>query len=314
MDRRMSPHPEPGSVPELGGVTVGVDGSPASRAAALWAAQEADHRARPLHIVHAADIDRRALWTAADTVREMREEAWALLSETADAVRERFAGLVVTKELSRQPPVSGLTAAVGRRGTLVVGSRGRGGFPGLSLGSVALGVLSRAEVPVVAVPDDTVRPESGSVTAAVHDAADLDWLPLAVAEAASRAAVLALVSVWNVLSHVGGVASMLDDLGEIAGRHAREIAELQAQVGALCSDLPVSHRIEKGSSTAGILVEASEDTDLLVLGRHHPPLGMGRSLGHVAHTLLHHTRCPLMVVPPGFVTEESRHALSGARR
>ncbi|WP_323187697.1 MULTISPECIES: universal stress protein [unclassified Streptomyces] len=47
--------------PELGSVTVGVDGSEPARRAALWAAAEAARRGSTLRIVHATDTDSRVL-------------------------------------------------------------------------------------------------------------------------------------------------------------------------------------------------------------------------------------------------------------
>ncbi|MGW1194021.1 universal stress protein, partial [Streptomyces sp. NPDC002559] len=87
--------------PELAGVVVGIDGSPSARAAALWAAAEADRRSRPLRLVHAADTDRRAYWSDAETIQAVRETGRDLLIETEDAVREHFPDLTVTRELGR---------------------------------------------------------------------------------------------------------------------------------------------------------------------------------------------------------------------
>ena len=289
--------------PELGNVVVGVDGSPSSRTAALWAAAEADRRGRPLRIVHAADTDRRSLFAGGETIQAVREAGRDLLAETANAVQERFPGLVVTRELSRQEAVSGLQAAAGIRSTLVVGSRGHGGFAALMLGSVGLGVATRAKVPVVVVRGEGEVPVTASVTAAVHGASDLGWLLLAAAEADARKAALRLVSVWNVLTHIGSVATMLDDLGELARQRVQETAALADHVRAVYPGLNVSQHVETGTSTPGILVEASAHTDLLVMGRERRMLGVGPSLGRVAHTLLHHAHCPVEVVPPDFATQ-----------
>ncbi|MBB4984267.1 universal stress protein [Streptomyces nymphaeiformis] len=288
--------------PELGNVVVGVDGSPSARTAVLWAAAEAHRRGRTLHLVHAADSDRRALFANAETIQAVREAGRNLLIETESTVHERFPDLAVTKELSRQEPVAGLRAAAGHRGTIVVGNRGLGGFSTLMLGSVGLGVAARAETPVIVVRGDGDRPESGSVTAAVHGASDVGWLLVAAAEADARKAVLRLVSVWNVLTHVGSVATMLDDLDEIARQRAHEIKALADRVRDFYPGLNVSHHVETGTSTPGTLVEATAHTDLLVMGREHRVLGAGPSLGRVAHVLLHHAHAPVEIVPPTFAT------------
>ncbi|MCZ0983214.1 universal stress protein [Streptomyces diastatochromogenes] len=289
--------------PDLGDVIVGVDGSPSARTAVLWAAAEADRRGRSLCLVHAADTDRRAYWSDAETMQAVRETARDLLAGTATAVHECFPDLVVTRRLVRREPVAGLQEAAGDRGTIVVGSRGLGGFSALMLGSVGLGVAARAEVPVIVVRGGDERPGTGSVTAAVHDAADLDRLLLAAAEAEARKAALRIVSVWNALAHAGSVASMLDDLDGTARQRVHEVKALADRVRAAHPGLIVGHHVETGTSVPGILIWASGHTDLLVMGRGRRPLGVGPSLGRVAHALIHHSRCPVEVVPSVFATE-----------
>ncbi|MFI9001885.1 universal stress protein [Streptomyces sp. NPDC053541] len=278
----------------LGHVVAGVDGSPSARTAALWAAAEAARRGRDLHLVHAADTDRRALFTDAETVQEVREAGRDLLIRTADAVRERFPGLVVTRELGRQEPVAALLAAAGRKGTIVVGHRGLGGFATLMLGSVGLGVAGRAEVPVIVVRGDDERPTDptgrdgpahGTVVAAVHDASDLGWLRLAAAEAEARGAALRLVRAGSPFAHPGG-AQAPDDLA--------------ARIRAAHPGLAVTAHAESGAGAAGILIEASRGADLLVAGRGRRTLALGRALGRVAHALIHHAHCPVEIVPHAF--------------
>lgn len=287
---------------ELGNVVVGVDGSPSARTAVLWAAAEADRRGSRLHLVHAADTDRRALFADAETIQEVREAGRDLLARTARLVAERFPDLDVTGELGRQEPLSALRSAAGARGTIVVGHRGLGGFATLMLGSVGLGVAARADVPVIVVRGERNGPGTASVTAAVRGVADLDWLPLAAAEAQAREAALRVVSVWNVLTQVGSVATMLDDLDGIARQRVSETQAVAERIRRLHPGLVVDHHVETGTSSAGILVEASARTDLLVMGRGRRPLGVGRSLGRVAHSLIHHAHCPVEIVPRGFVT------------
>ncbi|MET9621725.1 universal stress protein [Streptomyces sp. NPDC006464] len=286
--------------PELGDIIVGVDGSPSAWTAALWAATEADHRHRPLHLVHAADTDSRARHTTAETVQSVREAGRDLLEETAKAVHERFPDLTVTTELSRREPIAGLRGAAALHGTVVVGHRGLGGFSTLMLGSIGLGVAARAHVPVIVVRGEAERPETGSVTAAVHGADDLEWLLVAAAEADARKAVLRVVSVWNVLTHMGSITSMLDDLDDVAHRRVHEVRDLANRVRDFYPGLIIGHHVETGTSVPGILVEASARTDLLVMGRGRRPLGVGPSLGRVAHSLIHHSHCPVEIVPPGF--------------
>ncbi|MGW0117920.1 universal stress protein [Streptomyces sp. NPDC003327] len=290
--------------PELGDVVVGVDGSASARTAAFWAAAEADRRGRPLCLVHAAGTDGRAYWTDAETLQAVREAGRDLLTETAHAVRERYPELAVTKVLSRRDPVSGIQETAGERGTIVVGNRGLGGFSALLLGSVGLGVAARADVSVIVVRGENERPQTGSVTAAVLDASDLDVLLLAAAEADAHKAALHIVSVWNVLTHVGRVTTMLDDLDAIARQRVHDVKALADTVRDVYPGLFVAHHVETGTSTPGILIDASARTDLLVLGRGRRSPVLGRSLGRVAHALIHHAHCPVQIVPAAFRTRD----------
>lgn len=287
---------------ELGAVVAGVDASPQARAAALWAAAEADLRGQPLAVVHAADLEGRSVLTSAETLQALRDTARDLLAETVDAVREMYPDLIVTKELSSGDAVAGLRAAAGERGTIVVGSRGLGGFASLTLGSVGLGVAARTEVPVIVVRSEPGRSATGVVTAAVRDTSDLDWLLIAAAEAQVRGASLRLLSVSNVLAYVGRFTTMLDSIGELTEEKARETATAAERIRTAFPGLTVTHDVETGTSVPGILVEATALTDLLVMGARHRVIGSGPVLGRVTHALLHHGRCPVQIIPPGYVT------------
>ncbi|MFJ1592910.1 universal stress protein [Kitasatospora albolonga] len=285
---------------ELGPVVVGVDASPQARAAALWAAAEADLRGRPLTVVHGTDIDGRSVLTSAETIQALRDTARDLLDDTADAVREKYPDLTVTKEISREDAVTSLHAAAGDRGTIVVGSRGLGGFAALTLGSVGLGVAARTAVPVTVVRGETDRPRTGVVTAAVNSTSDLDWLLIAAAEARVHQASLRLLSVTNVLAYVGRFTTMLDTVGEITEEKVHETAAVADRIRNLYPDLTVTHDVETGTSVPGILVEATALTDLLVMGTRNRVLGSGAALGRVTHALLHHGHCPVQIIPPGY--------------
>ncbi|MEU2998369.1 universal stress protein [Streptomyces sp. NPDC006863] len=277
-----------------------MDASAPARTAALWAAEEADRRGRPLHVVHAADTDHRMLYAGAEAIQAIREAGRDLLADTAEAVGHRFPGLAVTSELSRLNAVDGLRAAAGERGTITVGSRGLGGFDALMLGSVGLRLAARTEVPVIVVRGEPERPATGVVTAAVRGASDLDWLMLAAAEAQVRKASLRLLSVCNVLTQVGAVTSLLDSLGKVAEQQVRETSAMAVRIREACPGLTVTHHVETGTSVPGILVQASEHTDLMLLGSHRHMLGLGPALGRVSHAVLHHGRCPVEIVPPAY--------------
>ncbi|MFJ5806556.1 universal stress protein [Streptomyces sp. NPDC093093] len=285
--------------PDTSSVVVGVDGSDAARSAALWAAEEAVRRNRPLHLVHGADTDGRALFMSAETIERVRAHGRELLDDIAKAVSDEYPGLRVTTEFSRANAVISLHRAGALHGTVVVGSRGLGGFNALMLGSVGLDVAASAMTPVIIVRGTDVTEETGTVLVAVRDEHDLLYARYAAREAELRKGRLRLLHVWNVMQSVGEVVSMLDGVGEIVGVHEEALRALTEAVREEFPDLEVLADAEKSVSVAGVLVEASRHADLLVMGGRRVPgsLGIGRNLGRVTHSVLHHAHCPVLLIP-----------------
>ncbi|WP_314245480.1 universal stress protein [Streptomyces kutzneri] len=282
---------------ELGSVVVGVDGSEPARQAALWAAGEAERRGRPLHIVYGADTDGRALYVSVETIERVRVAGRELLDEIAAAVKKQHPGLVATTEFGRGDPVASLHRAAGRRGTIVVGNRGLGGFNSLLLGSVGLKVAAGAKTPVIIVRGTESGAESGTVLAGVRDERDLDCVRYAAREAELRKAELRLLQVWNVLQSVGDVVTMMDDIKEIADEYVRHLTALTERIRREFPDLTVRADAEKSASVAGVLVEASRHADLLVMGGRRASAYLGPTLGRHTHSLVHHSHCPVLLIP-----------------
>lgn len=291
--------------PDVSSVIVGVDGSQPARQAALWAAAEAARRDRPLHIVHAADTDSRVLYLSADSVEQVRQAGRGLLDETAGAVAAAYPGLHVTTEFSRSDPVSSLHRAAGLHGTIVVGNRGLGGFKSLMLGSVGLKTAAGAKTPLIVVrgvenvteAEAEAEAGAGAVVVAVRDEHDLECAQYAAREAGLRKASLRLVHVWNILQSVGDVVTMLDNVEDIAGEQVEKLKAVTEQIRDEFPDLSVQADAEKSRSVAGVLVEATNQADLLVMGGRRSPGYMGPTLGRVTHTLVHHAHCPVLLVP-----------------
>ncbi len=146
----------------MSGIVVGVDGSDHSRLALGWALREAAQRGLPLTVmsvrpapVHpATDV----YWAVPDLpAGELSEEAEraaaAKLQEFVDKVAadvtEHVAELTVTASIG--DPAEELIGASRDADLLVVGSRGRGGFTRLLLGSVSSKVVHHAACPVAVI-------------------------------------------------------------------------------------------------------------------------------------------------------------------
>ncbi|WP_346352816.1 universal stress protein [Streptomyces sp. SID69] len=84
--------------------------------------------------------------------RGPQEESRRLLSEIVAGRHARYPEVDLRHEVVAGHPVQVLTEAAEHALGLVVGTRGRGGFAGMLLGSVSQGVLHHARCPVIAVP------------------------------------------------------------------------------------------------------------------------------------------------------------------
>src|SRR4051812_245702 len=137
-------------------IVVGVDGSEGSQAALRWAIAEARRHGAALEVVHAWHVPFATGYTyvAAPMVDPAPIEAAErqLLDRCVDA--EDTAGLDITRLLVCETASSALITAAKGADLLVVGTRGRGGFAGLLLGSVSQTVTHHAPCPVVVVPAD----------------------------------------------------------------------------------------------------------------------------------------------------------------
>jgi nucleotide-binding universal stress UspA family protein len=158
-----------------GRVVVGVDGSRASRRALGWAAQDARRRGAELQVIHvhepklgynpyevsyASTSSPRAVERLAVEERRWREhqrlaghqEAESLLDELLEDLPAELREVPVERIVREGPrPARLLLESARHADLLVVGSRGRGGFTGLLLGSVSQQLAQHAPCPVVIV-------------------------------------------------------------------------------------------------------------------------------------------------------------------
>jgi nucleotide-binding universal stress UspA family protein len=137
--------------PWQGSVMVGVDGSERSLAAVRWAAAEADRRDAQLTVLHAWEYPYRMTSEGFARGSSLAEvDAEILLEQAVTVAREEMRGTVVGR-LSEETATHALLHAIDGTDLLVVGSRGRGGFRSMLLGSVAHAVAAHATCPVAVV-------------------------------------------------------------------------------------------------------------------------------------------------------------------
>ena len=141
-------------------IVVGVDGSEPSRDALRWAIEEARLRGSTLLAVHAwqapvvpADIAPVPMHVPAYDVAELEprleQGARTIVDRVVEDVAGKHAGVEVRTEVVQGAPATVLIDAARDAELVVIGSRGRGGFSGLLLGSVSHQVAQHALCPVV---------------------------------------------------------------------------------------------------------------------------------------------------------------------
>lgn len=139
----------------MGRIVVGIDGSRGAARALRWAIEEATLRGASLEavfVIAPPGLDARSP-AGMEPVVDQHGGALEALGEAVDLVLEDGVTEVeVEQRIEEGPPASRLIAAAEGADLLVVGTRGRGGFRGLLLGSVSQQVVTHATCPVVVVP------------------------------------------------------------------------------------------------------------------------------------------------------------------
>jgi nucleotide-binding universal stress UspA family protein len=144
-------HSEEGAAPDSSApVLLGIDGSPASEAATTLAFDEASRRGVELRALH--------VWSDVGVFpvlgmdwRDRESEGQEILAERLAGCQEQYPDVRVERLLFCDKPSQWLLKESERAQLVVVGSHGRGGFPGMLLGSVSSAVAQAARVPVIVV-------------------------------------------------------------------------------------------------------------------------------------------------------------------
>jgi nucleotide-binding universal stress UspA family protein len=287
-------------VGSLGGQTrrivVGVDCSPQSEQLLRWACKQADLTGSTLVAVTSWRVELPGLDPAsADLDVEARTRR--LLAETiARALGpERADGVTLHPCASR--PADALLTQARRADLLIVGPRGPHPLKHLALGSVTEHVVSQATCPVAIVHTDDHR---GAEISHRRIVVGVDGSPCArralhwairQAELTGSTVDAVLAWEWEPLYGVYPYGPPDETWAHNAEQLVRrEVAELAPGAASI-----VHGRAVRGHP-AQVLIDASDDSDLVVVGNRGVGNAVTRMLGSVSQKVARHANVPVVVV------------------
>lgn len=179
---------------------------------------------------------------------------------------------------------------------VVVGSRGRGGFVGMLLGSTAVYLTAHGQCPVMVVRG---RPDAAGPIVLGIDGSRVGEraVDFAFAEAALRGTEIVALHAWTP-DNVPLPPPQVPDAhrpGTVAEGEECLLAQALAGREERYPEVSVRHELVRGVPHEA-LIEASRTAQLMVVGARGRGGFTGLLLGSVSQALLHHAQCPVTVV------------------
>ena len=283
-------------------IVVGVDGSGPSLRAVDWAVDEAELRGAPLRLVYASLWERYEGTSLATDLNKPSEQVRAedIVDTAARRARHRQPDVKVSTGVLPEEPEYALVRESRTASLLVTGTRGRSGLAETLLGSVSLIVAGHAQCPMIVVrgdrDDQAPTGTHGRVVVGVGEKPAVSAaVRFAYEEARRRGVPVDAVRAWRWPARESTDFPLL--VGELTRLHEQQAVEaLEAAFQDAPADVASHRRVVEGR-TRTVLVDASRDADLLVIGAKRRPGHYGVQLGRVAHGVLHHSACPVVIVP-----------------
>ncbi len=255
-------------------IIVGIDGSEAAIAAALWGVDEAIGRGRQLHLIA---VISQTHSSADDYARDLGHAEKSL--KTAQLAIEAAAKSVeVTTDIERGPAATVLIEASRDAEMICVGSVGIGRYARALLGSTAADLAERAYCPVAVLRTDTEQPPVNWIIVRMTDDNDA-VVEYAAWEAKLRKAPLLVL---------GGRPEELTEHTD--GEFERRVRAWQ-QINPEVRVYPITTR----SAIAKFLSANDERVQLAVIGSDEADQ-LARLVGPSGHALFAHPQCSVLVV------------------
>jgi nucleotide-binding universal stress UspA family protein len=266
---------------------VGVDGSDQSRSALRWAAAIAGIVPIGLRVVEAwGGGDPHSAGETGEKVRqELAEYAAAALQGVTPEPQVEFEAL-------RGSPAQALLGRVTADSGLVLGSRGRGGFLGLLLGSVSRACIEHAPCPVMIIRQVSPPDLMGSNILVGHDGSPSARLALEWAVKLARPMEAKVIAAYIWQAKASEVRPAL---------HDRLIREATQSVETWARQVsPDVEAVEIEGEPRMELVKLAEryDAGLVAVGRRGTGVVRALRMGSVASYLVTDSPVPVAVTPP----------------
>lgn len=284
------------------GIVVAVDGSPASTAAAGWAAREAAMRNIPLTVAHAVSTPTATFppvpypESLVTGLEDEGKKAIMHAMKVAEDAMPAERAVPIGRKLVYAAPTPALLKMSDTAEMIVVGSSGRGPLARGLLGSVSSAVVRHANCPVAVVRDGELPdPRDGYVLLGT-DGSPASELATEIAfdEASRRGVDLVAIHAWSDAA----VVEVFDiDWPAVEGEAQRSLAESLAGWQERYPDVCV-HRVVARDRAARHLIDKADGAQLVVVGSHGRG-GLSRMLlGSVSNAVLHAVRVPIIVARP----------------
>jgi len=279
------------------GIVVAVDGSPASNAAAFWAARDAALRNIPLTVINAVATPT-TTWPYPESLAVRLEDegkkaimhAMKIAEDAMPADRK----VTIGRELVYSSPAPALIKMSDQAEMIVVGTAGRGLLARGVLGSVSSTVVRHAGCPVAVIRDEELPDPQDPVLVGIDGSAVSEHATaIAFDEASRRGVDLIALHAWSdVTTEVPAL-----DWATVEEEAQRSLAESLAGWRQRYPDVTV-HRVVVRDRPARNLIEQAESAQLVVVGSHGRGGLTGMLLGSVSNTLVHSVRVPVIVAKP----------------
>jgi nucleotide-binding universal stress UspA family protein len=284
-----------------GTIIVGVDGSEHAQRALRWAADQARLEARPLTVVHAAgegDL-RSAAWVGGEAaaLSHLMKSARELVGEAVAFTESLRPGVEVVGVPRLGDPRQVIVDLSEDAHLVVVGSRGRGTFRSMLLGSVSVSVAKHAHCPVVVTrPGQDAVVEDGVLVGADGTVESLPVIEFAFRQASLRGVPLTVMhtsfDVRIALASSSQPPDPADDVDDLRLLLSESVAGLSEKF----PDVSVSLRLGSGLVDE-CLSRGSGSRDLVVVGRHQVSSIPKLLTGSISAAVLERCNSPVAVVP-----------------